>query len=1068
MNYATMACAIALLAVGVKAPSPAPRAILVDGSPSTYQPVVWLAPVPGGVAAAGEASTDSSGRLPLPPRDAAGVLLSASTSHPPFLFPVGEAPAPLRVAGQRRLRVVDALGGKPIVGAEVVAVTRAMTESLGGLWPGTSATTDRSGSAHIPLSSPQDLTLVRAPGFATSAAASGATTVALFPAAPLEGRLVGAAGRPLPGHVVRALAPVVGGGKERVAVAGVQTDARGGFVLSDVPERVGVLFQDDSAPPALAEREGPLGRLDLTLPPTARLTTRFVDGEGKAVADVALEVDQFDSASSLSVTRRVRSGADGTAVVAGLSSVLDRARLRVVAPGGTFDSKVLAQPLGTGKELGAWTLRAAAPARGTVVDSRGRPLAGVAIGYPRTGETLARTGRDGTFSFRLMEGQSVYADVSARGYVPAKAWIGTSRVERITLGRVTAVKVRARLPDGSAPHEAFLVEEEEGGWSAPQAGRRGSDGAFVFEDEPFQARCSLKVDGYEPADLGWIALDEGGTVDAGTVDLVEGPSLRGVLVDAASGEPLVGATVWAQPVRDDDLTDLLRGARVPRTTSGADGTFRVGGLPEGDVRLWVEAPGFAVNRFDADALDDGNDLGRLDVARGRPLELRLEEPDGEPAGGVKVVVRPGGFDGTFREAVFTSDSRGRVVIPRISPGKVALRATAGTRYVRRLVRLTGDEESLDWTLGGARVEGRVTVDGEPIPGVRVTLWYGGQGLGTVTDAPKTPDGIPLAPRVVGEPPLEPPTTTDRDGRFVFPLAGEGHASIRLEGTGWGAESRPVEVPASGRVFVDYALGAARVTARLVDASDVPVAPGQLGIFGAGGERLAASAVDDRGEAVFYLTTLAKARYLRGTDGSKRKGFRLLRQKDLTSEKPLDLVLGEGLASLTAEVVDGDRRAVPAARVLLVNLADGTTVAGRTDTGGLFVRSVLAEGEYRVLARGTAGGQGEAKAVVPQSGAVRVSVRLEPGGRLALRLEAPPDVDPTELSLRVLDSHGNDRVAREALFGRTGAFNDRGRYLLPALEPGRYRVEVSGKGGTSASESVEVHAARTTTRTLRMR
>ena len=36
----------------------------------------------------------------------------------------------------------------------------------------------------------------------------------------------------------------------------------------------------------------------------------------------------------------------------------------------------------------------------------------------------------------------------------------------------------------------------------------------------------------------------------------------------------------------------------------------------------------------------------------------------------------------------------------------------------------------------------------------------------------------------------------------------------------------------------------------------------------------------------------KARYLRGTDNGKRKGFRLLTAKELTGGKVVDLVLGE--------------------------------------------------------------------------------------------------------------------------------------------------------------------------------
>ncbi len=1035
-----------------------------DGRPVADARVILLKERDGGPETTGEAKTDAAGRLVDAATDAESALLPGSPAWPPLLWDVDRKTPAVRVAGIWKVRVVAAEGGKPIEGAEVVAVSRAVTQELAGFWPGASATTSRNGEARVPFSAASDLVLVRARGYATATRERGGP-IALEKATILEGTLRDPRGRGLAGRLVQASVPIP---REASPVIGrARTDARGVFRFEDVPEAVRIVYDGDSAAPCVAERRGAGSWLDLTAPDPLQVRTRFVDARGKPVNGVEMSVEQFTPTESLAVTRDARSGSDGIAVCATLSPTIERTRVVVRTPWKTFDSKVFTEPLGATKNLGDWKLGSPAAAEGTVVDETGRPVPKAPVTCPRTGDLLATTDTEGRFSATLMDGQSVYVTVSARGVVDQESWIRAGAPTKIVVRRACVVKVKPRLPDGGAPQEAILVATLEPGWDSLAPMRARADGTFVLEDEAFSGQLSLRVPGYEDAALGFVALSDGDSRDFGVVDLHEGPSVRGSLVDSESGEPLAGATVTAQPVRDGDLLDVHSEARLPSTTTGPDGAFRFGGLPEGDVRLWVEAPGRAVARFDVEALPEGTDLGRVGVARGEPLDVLVEYPDGTPAPGISVVVRPGGFDGYLKERTFTSDGEGHFVIPRIAPGRHALRATAGTRYVRKLVRIE-DERSLTFRLSGARVEGRVTVDGEPFPGVRVTLWYGGPGLGTVTEAPKTRDGIPLERRVVGEPPLAPPTTTDAAGLFVFPEAGEGSASLRIEGSGWGAESRPIEVPSSGRLRVDIALGAVELNARLVDDAGIPVAPGQLGVFGDGGFRLASSSVDGEGRSLFYLEGSGKARYLRGTDNGKRKGFRLLSPKDLSGEKAVDLVLGEGSASLVVEAVDGDRRPSPSASLHLVNLSDRTVVAGRCDAEGAWRRLNLAEGRYRVIARGREGGAGEAEVVVPERGEARTSVRMEEAGKLVLRIEAPPEVDPTTLHVRVLDSRGRDRAAEEEVLGRSAAPNDRGRYALPALAPGRYRVEVSGKGVTTASLSAEVESSRTTTRAIRLR
>jgi hypothetical protein len=890
--------------------------------------------------------------------------------------------------------------------------------------------------------------------------------VALERSAPLEGRLVDGEGRPMPRRIVRAVALETKGAG--VAVSLARTGEDGGFRFVDLGENVRVEYDGTSAAPVSVVRRGGTAQIELVASEPARLRARFVDEDGRPVEGAEIAVDQFGADETFTISRAAISGPDGVAECGPLSAALERSRIVVLAPGDRFDSRVLTQPIGAFKDLGDWVLAPVTRASGTVVDDAGRPVARASLRYPRTGETLATSDGEGRFSMRLMEGQSVGVTVSARGFLDEQALVRAASPSTIRLRRAARLKVMLRLPDGGAPRAVQAIRKYERGRDVPVAMRGREDGTFTVETSPFFARLVLRVDDFEEADLGFVSVAEGESRDFGLVELREGPFVAGVLADADTGEALAGARVTAQPVRERDLLDSLETARLPETTTGADGTFRLRGLPEGDVRLWIEAPGYAVNRRDVEVLPEGVELGRVGVFRGEPLEVVVVHPDGTPAVGIAVVIRPGGFDGYLKEADFVTDGEGRFVVPRIAPGRTAVRATVGTRYVRRLVDVDGSPK-LTFRLTGARVEGCVTVNGEPFAGVRVTLWYGPPGRVIATPGERsTPDGIALPVQRLGDWPLEPPTSTDAAGRYAFAEAGEGKAWLRIEGSGWGAEGREIEVPSSGRLRVDFPLGAVELRTRLVDAAGVPVSPGRLGVFGDGGLPLASSSVDSGGVAVFYLGATTKARYLRGTDNGRRRGFFLLSEGDLTGGEVVGLVLDEGQAALVVEAVDGERRPSPGASIHFVNRADGTVARGRCDREGLLVKPDLPEGRYRVVARGREGGAGEAEVTVPRKGEARVTVRMEEAGKLSLRIEAPPAVDPTSLRVRVLDARGRDLAAEEEGLGRKASPDDRGRYTLPAVPPGRYRVELSAKGVTTESIPVSIEGGGRTTKVIRIR
>ena len=184
---------LSLLAAAVLAgAAPSPRSVrlrLSDGRPVANARIVFLEKTYGGPEVRGETTTDATGRFASGPPQAEYGLLMGGPEWPPVLWKTQDALPVIREAGRRRVRVVAAAGGKPVEGAEVVAVPKEMPVFLSGLWPGTSATTDRSGEARVPFDRASDVILVRAKGFATNLK-DGSGTVALEHAVVLEGRLL--------------------------------------------------------------------------------------------------------------------------------------------------------------------------------------------------------------------------------------------------------------------------------------------------------------------------------------------------------------------------------------------------------------------------------------------------------------------------------------------------------------------------------------------------------------------------------------------------------------------------------------------------------------------------------------------------------------------------------------------------------------------------------------------------------------------------------------------------------------------------------------------------------------
>ena len=151
----------------------------------------------------------------------------------------------------------------------------------------------------------------------------------------------------------------------------------------------------------------------------------------------------------------------------------------------------------------------------------------------------------------------------------------------------------------------------------------------------------------------------------------------------------------------------------------------------------------------------------MTLRKGRPLRVRLGEPDGKALAGVKVEVRvwPRGADhlNYFYRKPWVSDEAGMIVLPNADPG-FAYQVTAdlpGRQGTRRVIENFSPDQTVAWVLPAARaIRGQVVdkTDGTVVAGAKVwlALVSGVEGLYA-----QNFDELPLA-------------TTDAEGRFELP------------------------------------------------------------------------------------------------------------------------------------------------------------------------------------------------------------------------------------------------------------------------------------------------------------
>ncbi|MBI4703732.1 MAG: carboxypeptidase regulatory-like domain-containing protein [Deltaproteobacteria bacterium] len=428
-----------------------------------------------------------------------------------------------------------------------------------------------------------------------------------------------------------------------------------------------------SAGSGVASGSGGAGDEDTSRIATTRvLVGRVVDQEGEPVADARLELAGYRGAGALSLDDGSYRLSMGTGAAT---------ELTVSARGFLTKRLSVPWPADGGRQRLDVTLQRAEDIGGVVLDPDGTPAPGARVRCASDDEPerSTRTDDDGLFSFGP-EAAGCQAVADTEGYgrsMAVRLRPGPQNVLRLEEGAsISGMLVDpygAPVPSGEVAVESF--RPAAGADQSPRGLPRstlhrlhpspvlGPSGDFELEKLSAGRYVLAASAPRRPPVLSEpIELEDGEQVRGTRLVLAAGATLSGRVLGAATGQPIADATVGL-----DLYTFAVVGAIEP-AHSGADGRYRLVGVPPGPFSIRTSAPGF-VQRIVAGLRTNGRDTLEQDV------EL---EPVGDGATGSTE------YEGI---GAVLAERSGGVVIDKLIDGGAA--QPAGVRAGDVIVRIDG-------------------------------------------------------------------------------------------------------------------------------------------------------------------------------------------------------------------------------------------------------------------------------------------------------------------------------------------------------------------------------------------
>ena len=719
-------------------------------------------------------------------------------------------------------------------------------------------------------------------------------TLALHPAAVIEGRLVDAAGDPVAGAEVT-IEKKHTPGMMNIEFGGTTTKPRnlsgprGEFRLSpiDPDERWIVKVDAEGFAPAeqvvsglepYSTRSG----VEIVLTRGQGISGTIVDGSSRPLRDVAVTLKP-DNVKSMGMMSMMEGGSSDISFVGATDG---EGHFEIVGiPAGKFALEARRKGFAKGSLSGIEIEQGGEPVDlGEIVLSPGESAQGVVLD------------RDGL----PVEGVDVFV---REGGGPQMMMI---------------------LGDGPGPEPEPAAVTDPLGWF------------FVDDlatDEPLD--FSFRRSGFVNASAKGITLPRSEPVE---VTMEPASNISGMVLDPA-GEPIPGAQVSLERAETIEMGgNVMMAMMMESTSSDAEGRFLFEDESPGKVSLSAVAGGFQKGKLKDIEVPKGKDLEgvELKLPIGAVLTGRVFAPDGRPLIGARVSKVSGESSPMRMLSGNPTDGNGLYRLEGLEPGNVSVEAMHDD-YPRTVkdIELEEGPNGLDlYFEGGVEVSGRiVSTSGEPVPDAVARLSAAGRMWGG------------------------PQTLSKSDGTFTMPGVQDGDYRLWVEAEGFAAYTGEQSVSVAGQAVqnLEVQLDAGAVlTGRIIGLDPKEFTEVSVRAEGAGFRGFDEGSNVDR-EGNYRVEHVGPGSYqvIAALRDSGRKATGQMTLEAGMTEASLDLQFEPGL-TLSGKAVQGESPVV-GATLIVEGLDLDHTGWGQTDHAGAFSIDGLEAGSYRVGLRDNTSG-----------------------------------------------------------------------------------------------------------------
>ena len=280
------------------------------------------------------------------------------------------------------------------------------------------------------------------------------------------------------------------------------------------------------------------------------------------------------------------------------------------------------------------------------------------------------------------------------------------------------------LTDDDEPVRQFRIVSEEsfrlsrlehGGQDGPRSyvevNTTAEDGSFTISPlKPGPLSITIEADGWVPASVPDLVIEEHRSTDMGDMVLERGQSLSGT-TRRPNGGPAEGSLIWLA-----ERTDSTSGTPSEGKRSDRDGRYRITGLQPGYYRVYAQHPDYApLSREMQFAEDVADETLDIDLVAGGAVSGTATDRGGSTVPGVKIQIA---CPGLFAVRVTTTGPLGGYRLDRLPEETCHIGASLKYREpfgAKKYVVIDPERESrVDFDLSRSiEVTGTILVGGEP-------------------------------------------------------------------------------------------------------------------------------------------------------------------------------------------------------------------------------------------------------------------------------------------------------------------------------------------------------------------